>query len=30
MTYALLGLPALACGVRLLLTSKIARDATHS
>jgi MFS family permease len=29
-TYALFGLPALAAGVRLLATSKIARDATHS
>ena len=30
MTYALFGLPAFAVGVRLLLTAKIARDATHS
>jgi len=29
-TYALFGLPALAAGLRLLLTAKIARDATHS
>jgi nitrate/nitrite transporter NarK len=30
MTYALFGLPALACGVRLLMTAKIVRDAEHS
>jgi hypothetical protein len=30
MTYALFGLPALACGVRLLMTAKIGRDAPHS
>jgi MFS family permease len=30
LTYALFGLPALAAGLRLLLTAKIARDATHS
>ena len=29
-TYALFGVPALAAGLRLLLTAKIARDATHS
>jgi len=29
-TYAIFGVPALAAGVRLLLTAKIARDATHS
>jgi MFS family permease len=29
-TYALFGVPALAVGLRLLLTAKIARDATHS
>ena len=29
-TYALFGVPALAAGIRLLLTAKIARDATHS
>ena len=30
MTYALFGLPALACGLRLLMTAKIVRDAEHS
>jgi len=30
MTYALFGLPALAAGLRLLLTAKIARDDPHS
>jgi len=30
MTYALFGLPALAVGLRLLATAKIARDAAHS
>jgi len=29
-TYAIFGVPALAAGLRLLLTAKIARDATHS
>jgi hypothetical protein len=29
-TYAVFGVPALAAGLRLLLTAKIARDATHS
>jgi MFS family permease len=29
-TYAIFGLPAAAAGLRLLLTAKIARDATHS
>jgi nitrate/nitrite transporter NarK len=29
-TYAVFGLPALAAGLRLLATAKIARDATHS
>jgi nitrate/nitrite transporter NarK len=29
-TYAIFGLPALAAGLRLLLTARIARDATHS
>ena len=29
-TYALFGVPALAAGLRLLLTAKIARDASHS
>jgi MFS family permease len=29
-TYALFGVPALAAGLRLLLTAKIARDGTHS
>jgi len=29
-TYALFGVPALLAGLRLLLTAKIARDATHS
>jgi hypothetical protein len=30
LTYALFGVPAFAAGLRLLLTAKIARDATHS
>jgi hypothetical protein len=30
MTYALLGLRGVACGVRLLMTAKIVRDAEHS
>jgi MFS family permease len=29
-TYAIFGLPALAAGLRLLMTAKIARDGTHS
>jgi hypothetical protein len=29
-TYALFGRPALAVGLRLLMTAKIARDDTHS
>jgi len=29
-TYAIFGVPALAAGLRLLLTARIARDATHS